>query len=188
MIESFRNSVSVTNLHAFLILNAGMPRCDPKVVLKPSDYIKYGNMTTFTKFHVKIAKIENGSIMVGNHGSANQIINAADDTASDTLEIKMTGKTTRGRDGLRVGKIRSFVDRFLPFRETKEVVTLEVSGRDDNDEPVTIVDFIKNKLTDKITVPGRRVQGTFAVQERKQLLVDVYSRHKNELAQAYRWQ
>jgi hypothetical protein len=136
-------------------------------------------MGSYNKFQVKMARLENGAIFNSKNRAIGQIIHAADNTNTDTLEFSLTVK--KKYDTLSLSKIRNFVNTFLKFKDSEEVTVLKVSGRSDEDAGSETIDFIQQRLKDNFTVEKVRLNSSFSVKEHYDKMIVAYNKHRGGL-------
>ncbi len=183
MIESVKNGVGPITFVSFLRHNYSMPLFTPSIVINPKDIVNFYNMVTINKFHVKVARVEDGTIFKTKKKSLGQIIKSADDTNTNMLEYKI--QTGRKKKSLRLPKVRQWVKDFLDYKETEEVDILSVSGYDAEDHK-DVIDFIKQRLKDSYKIEKHRIVGSFTILERHNNLYDIYLKHGEMLKKAYK--
>ena len=179
MIESVRNGVSIGGFCKFLTKNFDLPPIEAAVVINPQDMQKLYSFTTISKFHVKIARLENGNIFKDKKKSVSQITDSADNTNTDILEYKLGVR--KRKDSLSLTKIKSMVIDFLKYKETEEVQKLDIIGKEEEDGSFELIDFIKQRLRDKITIEKERLISSFQIHEKYEQLTTVYRKHKKSL-------
>lgn len=188
MIENIKNGVGIGSFCHFFSSNFNLNTLEYGVVINPSDIDKLNRMTTITKFEVKIARLQSGNPFAGKKNvTANDIIAAADDTNTDTLDFSLSVGYKRG-ESLSLRKIKDFVRDFRKLRSTdnKELKKLLVSGRVGDDNPIEPLDLIQQRLKDSITVTRVRLNNLTTLNTRYEQLTTVYSSHKRELHRAYK--
>jgi hypothetical protein len=179
MIESQRNGVSIGVLCSFLNHNFDVPKLDAGIVINPTEMANFLEMGSYNKFQVKMARLENGAIFNSKNRAIGQIIHAADNTNTDTLEFSLTVK--KKYDTLSLSKIRNFVNTFLKFKDSEEVTVLKVSGRSDEDAGSETIDFIQQRLKDNFTVEKVRLNSSFSVKEHYDKMIVAYNKHRGGL-------
>lgn len=179
MIESVKNGVNINTFCNFLHVNYDIATLQPAFVINPTELQKFYDMQFYKRFKVKIARIQNGNLLRSRKRTIMQITNSADDTNTDYLEYGLSVRFKN--ETLSLAKIRNFVAEFLRYKETEEVVSLSVSGREDDDAGLENIDFIQEKLRDFIQVGTTRLISDFAINERYHMLVDAYKRHRRNL-------
>jgi hypothetical protein len=179
MIESVRNGVSIGSFCKFLIRNFDLPPIEAAVVINPSDLEKLYGFTSISKFHVKIARLENGNIFKDKKKSVSQITESADNTNTDVLEYRLGVR--KRKDSLSLTKIKSMVIDFLKYKETEEVQKLDIMGREGDDSASESIDFIKQRLRDRITIEKERLVSSFQIHDRYDQLTATYKKHKKSL-------
>lgn len=182
MIESTKNAIGMGVLCAFLQKNVNVPTLEASIVINPEKLQEFYDMTAIYKIHFKVAKLENGGVFKTNKNtSLGQVIHSADKTDTDTLEYTLT--KTKRKDGasLAISKMKSIVKSLLRFEDTREVKTLVISGRQDDDSPTDTINFIEQRLKDSITVPQVRLIANFNIQDHYNKMEVVYAVHKAAL-------
>ena len=147
-------------------------------------------MVSVTSFETKIAKVNDGSLFSeGEDSSINQILNSADQTNTDRLTYKIEiGPENRREDkSLNKGKITDFIKNLLRFRGTKEVELLKVAGRIKNEDKITTLELIKQRLHDQIEYEVEdRLITKFNLEERYTQIEQKYARHRLSLLRTYK--
>lgn len=184
MIESIPNGVTAHAFCGFLSKNLDMPGIEPLVVINPVDMQKFMNMTVITDFQVKVAKIENGSVFTNPNNGVAKIMDSADDTDALVLDFKLHAK--KNRHTLALHAIKQYVQGFISYKDTEEVQVLKVTGSETDEDPSTMIDFIKQRMHDKIEVERQRLIGTFSISERFDLMDEVFARHRQGLLTSYK--
>jgi len=180
MIESTSGSVGISVLCDFLETNFSLPPLEPGVVINPIDYARYLKFGTFTKFQVKIAKLENGTIFNSSNKTIGQISKVSDKTNTQIFECTMS--VGNRHEGLRKSIIRGMINGFLQYKNTSELKTLKISGRDKEDGRSETIDFIKQRLKDSFSVPTERLISSFDIPYHFSKMVEVYNKHKGNLS------
>ena len=179
MIESTSGSVGISVLCDFLENNFTIPSLDPGVVINPIDYARYLKFGIFTKFQVKIAKLENGTIFNSSNKTIGQITKVSDKTNTQIFECTMS--VGNRHEGLVKSVIRRMVDGFLQYKNTSELKTLKISGRDTEDGRSETIDFIKQRFKDSFSVPTERLISSFDIPDHFTKMIQVYNKHKGSL-------
>ncbi len=73
------------------------------------------------------------------------------------------------------------VSGFLQYKNTDELKTLKISGRDTEDGRSDTIDFIKQRLKDSFSVPTERLISSFDIPFHFSNMVEVYNKHKGNL-------
>ena len=183
MLESVRGAVGASAFCSFFHNNIKLPKLEPSLVINPVNIQDFYKMKTITKFEVRIARLENGSIFRENKKkSFGQIIDSADETNTNVLEYKLSAS----RNGsLTVDKIKDFVSDFLKVNDTEEVKTLKVTGKELDEDRLHPIDFIKQRLRESIVMEQQRLIGNFYIQDKYQKMEDAFNRHRQALINAY---
>lgn len=185
MIESVRDAVGTAAFCRLIMQNMDIPAFEAAIVINPADLEKFYNMTSITKFEVRIAKLENGSIFQeSGKKSVNQIISSADKTNTDVLEYKLS--TSRTNPSLSVSRVKGFVKDLLGYKETEEVKMLKITGKEIDDERAVPIDFIKQRLRGFISMEKQRLIGNFYIKEKYEKMAELYNKHRSGLISAYR--
>lgn len=184
LIERPRGGVTVNALIKFLLFNIDLPKVEPAVVVNPVDLERFYRMNIITKFQVRIARVENGRILQGKGTKAvKQVAQSADDTRADKLEYSISAPAKKG---LSLEKVRQMVSGFLKNNDDEEVEVLKVSGKvEEEGGSIHPIDFIQQRLRDKITVERKRLHGGFMVKEKQEQMHTVYGKHRQGLMGAY---
>ena len=175
MIESTKNGVGISMLLGLISSNCGI-LIQPSLVINPSSLQEFYGMTIISKFQVKVAKIESGSIFkTKKNTSLGEIIHTTDDTNTDTLEYTLT--KTKRKDSLKRGKISTLLRSLLKYDDEREVKKLIVMGKADEESGSETIDFIEHRLHDFIIVEKQRLISSFNPDEHYQKLLAVYQGH-----------
>ena len=182
MIESVRNGVSIGTFCSFLNKNFhNGDKVHPSLVINPAKISEFNNMTMITKFQVKIARIQSGTIFNSKKNtSIGQIIHSSDNTNTDTLDYALSVR--KKSSSLNPSKIRNLVNSFLKYDDSKEVRKLIITGKEDEDSTSDTINFIDQKLEDFITVKKERLIESFDINDHYTKLLEVYSNHKSSLS------
>ena len=184
MIEAIPHGVSAAAFCGLLTKNFDMPSIEPAVVINPVDMAKFMSMNVITDFQVKVAKVENGSIFTNPKHSVAKVMDSADATDALVLDFKLHSK--KKRSSLALQTIKQYVQGFNSYKDTDEVQVLKVTGSESEEDPSTIIDFIKQRMHDKIEVERQRLIGSFSITERFDLMDEVYARHRHDLLATYK--
>ncbi|MFN4247555.1 MAG: DUF6731 family protein [Flavipsychrobacter sp.] len=184
MMESVRGGTSVLGLCGLLGVNVNLPTIEPVIVINPAKMNEFFKMKSFLKFKVKIARVQNGNIFNQKRKkSIAQITQSADNTNTDTIEYALTVR--KGSDSLSKSFIQHAVRDLLTFKDTGEVEVLEVAGKEEEDGRMETINLIEHALKDTIKVQKERLHGDFERDERFQLLIETYNKHKLLLRKVY---
>jgi len=179
MIEHVKNGVSVKTLCDFIEKNFTVDSIEPLIVINPSKLQEFYNMSYIAKFQMKVSRLENGSIFGANKKTAlGKIIDTADETNTNTFEYTLTARRKTG--SLKRGKISSLLRSLLKYDE-KEVNKLQVVGRQEDEGPNELIDFIEHKLKDRISVQKTRLIESFEVNDHYDKLIAVFNIHRPAL-------
>lgn len=171
-----------------------MPKAEASLLINPSELQKFYNMHVITKFSVKIAKVETGSIFQNNNTdnlSISQVTESADDTNTDELDytLKVSKSKNHENKSLNKSKIVNFVKEFLRFKETHEIKELKVTGEYNDHEGnnrIVPLDLIEERLHDFIEIEkDNRNSTVFKIPEKYRLLELMYNRHKHSVITTY---
>lgn len=180
MIESVKNGVNVNVLCLLLQKNFDIPDIQASLVINPARLQEFYNMRVISKFQVKVARLEQGTIFnTKKNSSIGQIIHSADDTNTDLLEYTLGVR--KKNKSLKRSKISTLIRSFLRYEETDEVKKLLVTGKEEEEGHSNSINFIEQRLTDFVFVKQERLIETFEVKERYEKLLDVYNKHKPSL-------
>lgn len=184
MIEAIPHGVTAHALCGFLMKNVDMPSIEPLIVINPVDMQRFMSMNVITDFQVKVAKIENGSIFSTPNQSVSKVMVSADDTNALVLDYSLHAK--KKKQSLSLHVIKQMVQGFIGYKDTEEVQILKVTGSESEDDPSTMIDFIKQRMRDEIEVERHRLIGSFSISERFDLMDEVYARHRRNLLTSYK--
>lgn len=174
MIESTNNCVGISTFCALLKKNFNLS-VDPRLVIDPAKMSAFNKMGVITKFKVKIASLQHGDLLRTHKRSAvGQIIHSADDTNTDTLEYTLS--VGKRKSALNRERIRGLVRVFSKYDE-EEIKTLIVTGKETDESDSNTIDFIQQKLRERITVDRPRINTTFNVDLHYTKLIEAYDRH-----------
>jgi len=180
MLESVKNGVGISTVCDFINLNYPNVSIQPALVIDPQKLQDFFNMTTISRFSVKIAKLESGSIFSNKtNTSLGQIIKSADKTNTDTIEYALTAHR---KNSLNKGRISGLVRSLLRYNDTEEVQKLLVVGKEDDEGRRESIDLIDQKLRDSIEVERVRLISTFPVDEHYLKMEQTYATHKPHLS------
>lgn len=187
MIENVKNGVSIGSFCRFFEDYLNVKPIEYNLVINPSEMQKLYDMTAITKFAVKIASLRNGDPFAGKKVSSSQIINAADKTNTDTLEMSLSIGFNRGTS-LDLSTIRSYVKDFLKIKtdDKKQLQKLLISGKVGDESPTDIIDLIEQRLKDTIKVKRVRLNSLDSLNDRYGLLTTKYLLHQQSLRIAYK--
>ena len=185
MIEKTVKGPTVHSLAKFLMNNLDIPRMHAELVINPADIAKVMEMNSITKFHVKVKKVENGTIFYDpdQRKSVAQLIRPADDTNTNLLEIKLS--VSKKKESLSLGTIKEMIRGLLQYKETDEVEVLEIYGSEDEESHPQLVDLIKQRLSEYYFVERQRLIGSFTIKERFGAMDEKYAKHRPGLLKAY---
>lgn len=181
--ESNKNGVSFGSFCDYLSYCFGVTIIS-ELVLNPADLERLQGWTQVTKFHVKVARLQNGTILDANKKAVRDVVQLASDTDANILETKITIGRSR-LESLRKGRIIELVKSFIPYKDTEEVQFLEVSGRE-GDESVRPIDFIKNRIRLKIYVEKKRFTVSFSIKDKYDEMNIEYLKIRHTLIKAYK--
>ncbi|MBS0646418.1 MAG: hypothetical protein JSR97_07475 [Verrucomicrobia bacterium] len=183
--ESKQNGVSLKSFLEFFEMNYSLPPIESEIVIDPIEIQRLNKMSVIKKFYVKIAKVENGAIFNSNKASFKQIINSADGTNTNTLEYTIT--SARSKDGsLTLNKVKQMAKDLLKYKETEEVEKMVITGKETDEDPADVIDFIANKVRISIKVERKRFSTNFALKEKYDLLTEEYKKVHPHLIKAYK--
>ncbi len=187
MIESVKNGVGIGSFCNFFEKNLNVPGLEYAVVINPSEINKLNSMTSITKFEVKVANLQSGDIFGGKNVSAKQVMNAADDTNTDILEMVLSVGYNRD-SSLSLRTIKAYVRDFLKLKseDKKELKKLLVSGKEGDDSKTDTIDLIQQRMKDGIWVPRVRLNSLEKLDARYELLTNTYLPHRKMLTTAYK--
>ncbi len=186
MIEKTVKGPTVHSLAKFLMSNLDIPHIYAELVINPADIAKVMEMKSITKFHVKVKKVENGTIFhdPDQRKAVAQLIKTADDTNTNLLEIKLSA--SKKKKSLIAGTIKEMVRGLLHYKDTDEVEVLEIYGSEDEESHPQLVDLIKQRLSEYYFVERQRLIGSFTIKERYSAMDQIYAKHRPGLMQAYK--
>jgi hypothetical protein len=184
MIQSVKNGVGIGTFCSLLNSNYEIPAVEPGIVIHPAKMKDFLAMGIITKFRVKIAKVQSGTIFKADRRtSLGQIISSSDHTNTDILEYSLS--TRKRNESLAVKKIRSIVDSALKY-DNLEVKQLSVKGKEDEESDSDTINFIEQKLQDHMSIEKERLISSFQIAENYQKMVDVFEMHKKDLRDVYK--
>lgn len=188
MIEHPRGGVTIGTFCKFLMVNLDIPKLDASVVINPVEMEKFLRMGVINRFHVRIAKVEDGDLLAGEGPKAvSQIIDSADQTNTDILEYKLSVRSAKGKGNtLSLARVRKWVNTFVKYKDTNEVQVLKVTGKDEENEQTSAIDLIKQRLREWISVEKQRLNGSFMINEKHEMMVEVYNKHRDGLLNMYK--
>lgn len=179
MIESVQNGIGIHLLCSFLNRNFKIPRIEPSIVINPSKLQEFLSMTVVSKFQVRIAKLQSGTIFSTKKNTAlGKIIHSADETNTDYVDYALTARRS---STLKKSRILMLLKSFLKYEDTQEVQKLVVTGKENEDAESDTINFIEQKLRDYITVERHRLISSFEINDRYEKLLEVYHNHKPSL-------
>lgn len=188
-----KSGVSSLQLCAYLSHCASLPKVQPSVIINPAKIQQFYNMTTITRFSVKIAQIEDSSSLFNgkdNGLSIDQVTDAADDTNTDELryELAVSAQNKKLHKSLNKTKIANFIKEFLGFKETREVRELKVTGEyldEDGSSRISPIDLIQERLHDYIEIEEDRHSEIFNISLNHDRLIQIYAKHRKAVTTTY---
>lgn len=186
VIEGGTNCISAATFCSFVMNNVDIPGIESAIVLNPIDIQKFMRMNFISSFKVKAAKIENGTLFNTPKDSFKQVIDSADDTNTEYLEYKLT--SVKKGNSLAPAKIKKWAQDLITYKDTKEIVELQVTGTETEDEHPLMIDFIKQRMRESISVERQRQIGSFYLKERFDKIDAAFSKHRQALLDIYRIQ
>ncbi len=188
-----KSGVSSLQLCAYLSHCASLPKVQPAVIINPAKIQQYYNMTTITKFSVKIAQIEDGGTLFTdkeNGLSIDQVTDAADDTNTDELryELAVSPQNKKLHKSLNKNKIANFIREFLGFKESREVRELKVTGEyldEDGSSRISPIDLIQERLHDYFEIEEDRHSEIFNIEQKHERLIQIYAKHRKTVTTTY---
>lgn len=186
VIESAKNCVGIGDFCVFFENNLSLPSLDAAVVINPTEISKLNNMKSIVSFDLKIARLRSASPFKDKNMKLSQIVKAADNTNTDTLEVKMSVGYFRS-ESLDKNTIIGYVKEALRFKtkENKDVKKLIVSGRSSDGGGAIPIDLIKERLHETIKVELVRQNTIGGATERYRNIYSAYVTHKKNLHEAY---
>lgn len=186
MLENPRNGVTIATLCKFFMFNIDIPKLDTSMVINPVEMEKFLRMNVISRFHVRIAKVEDGDLLAGDGPkSVSQIIDSADNTNTDVLEYKLTALKKKS-GSLSLARVRKWVTSLMKYKNSKELQVLKITGKDEADEHVSAIDLIEQRLRESITVEKQRLNGSFLIKEKHDQMIDAYNKHRDGLLNLYK--
>jgi hypothetical protein len=183
--ESKVNGVHIKHFISFFEMNYNLSRIESDIVIDPIEVERLNRMTVIKKFHVQIARVENGTIFKNPKSSFHQIIQSADGTNTNVLEFTLKASRLEG-GSLTPPRIKQMVRDLLRFKATEEVNKLALTGKESDKSPSKIINFIANRVRLTIKVERKRFTSHFALQERYQKVEKEYTSIRPHLLKAYK--
>lgn len=188
-----KGGITSLQLCNYLSYCSKLPKCDVALIINPSEIQKFYKMHRITKFSVRVAQIESGSIFSNNKEQPlpiDQVIESADGTNADELhyEIKTSSRKTQ-KNSLDKSKIANFIKSFLGFKETEEVTELKVTGEyldEEGSNRIVPLDLIKERLYDVFQIETDRHSSIFHIENKYQGLLRIYAKHRQSLLNVYK--
>ncbi len=155
-------------------------------------------MKSVYQFETKLAVINDGSLFgneeSGENMAISQILNSADNTNTDklTYKIEISPDNKKLGKSLNKGKVSNFISKFYNYKESSEIESLKVTGEIDAAEGESksiSLELIKERLHEYIEYPieDRLIQNYY-INERFNQIEKVYSRHRQSLLSAYKFE
>ncbi len=197
VIES-NTGVTEKGLCQYLKFNSDLPAIDPAVIINPGQIQKFYQMKSVYQFETKLAVINDGSLFgneeSGENMAISQILNSADNTNTDklTYKIEISPDNKKLGKSLNKGKVSNFISKFYNYKESSEIESLKVTGEIDAAEGESksiSLELIKERLHEYIEYPieDRLIQNYY-INERFNQIEKVYSRHRQSLLSAYKFE
>lgn len=181
MLESSRSGVLLGGFCSFFGQNCGC-EIESSIVLDPEKLAQYKSLTSITKLEVKIAKVKDGSLFNDKTSSFRQIVKAADDTNTTSLEyILSSGRN----DNLNFAKIKDFIADLMRYNRTEEVKKLIVTGKEEGVSRSTPIDLINNKLRVRLSFEISRNADIIFLNLKLNRMLEAYKDIRTSLIRTY---
>lgn len=181
--------VSHTALCNYLSYSLGLPSIEAALLLNPSQIEQFYKMKTVFSFEVKVANINSASYLDTNSMSTRQILHAADGTNTDSLTYKIEIDPSNRSSGksLNNGFLINAVQGLLTYGETKkDVQTIKIKGTVDDEESITVLDLINDRLNDTIEYSvEERIIKSYNLEQRYQQIEEKYLKRRDEILKVY---
>ena len=157
------------------------------IVLEPiiqlDAFRRVSQLGIIRKFDIRIAGLENFQDFRGMGYSGEALAGLMENFRAPTVSVSLSmGRTRRG--SLSIGNILDQIRSALRFTGSNAVQKIEVTGREDDQHEIEVIDILKDRMTEMVDVqldPNRRLPH----EGRKSALREALRRRSDELARMF---
>jgi hypothetical protein len=188
MIESARNGVGIGAFCEFFRKAFSIAHLDSAIVINPGELARFKSFKWFTKIHYKVARLQNGSPMLGEKNAIGDMTRTAATTGSNEMEAILSAG--RFKNASLVSEVAmGVIEGILRYtsKDNKDVKKLLVTGKSSVNEFTDEIDLIKQRVKSEIKVELRGKNNLNGITERYRALYSAYIEHKGALHKAYKF-